>query len=101
MATEFSQIGQFLPKNLAKIQSKIAGKTLTVGKNSSIITSVGPVAHAWLEQRTHNPLVVSSTLTRPTILIHSMLIVVNRRAVDIDCGDAAGAFRLGAAVDHG
>ena len=26
----------------------------------------GPVAHGWLEQRTHNPLVVCSTHTRPT-----------------------------------
>ena len=29
-------------------------------------TSHGPVAHVWLEQRTHNALVVCSTHTRPT-----------------------------------
>jgi hypothetical protein len=29
-------------------------------------TSFGPLAHAWLEQRTHNPLVPGSTPGRPT-----------------------------------
>jgi hypothetical protein len=28
----------------------------------------GPLAHAWLEQRTHNPLVRSSTLRGPTTI---------------------------------
>ena len=27
---------------------------------------IGPLAHAWLEQRTHNPLVPCSTHGRPT-----------------------------------
>jgi hypothetical protein len=35
------------------------------------ITS-GPLAHAWLEQRTHNPLVPCSTHGRPTIKINEL-----------------------------
>ena len=31
-----------------------------------VSSSWGPLAHAWLEQRTHNPLVPSSTLGGPT-----------------------------------
>jgi hypothetical protein len=32
----------------------------------SQVTDFGPLAHAWLEQWTHNPLVRSSTLRGPT-----------------------------------
>ena len=38
-----------------------------IGKACEIILIKAPLAHAWLEQRTHNPLVRSSTLRGGTI----------------------------------
>ena len=37
-----------------------------VGRRPGTVFVFGPLAHAWLEQRTHNPLVPSSTLGGPT-----------------------------------
>jgi len=39
---------------------------LTLNKNPAILEYIGTIAHAWLEQRTHNPLVLCSTHSGPT-----------------------------------
>jgi hypothetical protein len=43
-------------------------------------TDFGPLAHAWLEQRTHNPLVPCSTHGRPTRINHLQQGVTSFRA---------------------